>query len=227
MVNIESLTKRFETVFTRPQATVLAQSIDDAYSQLVKTSDFNELKSIVRRLAEAQESTDAKIARLAEAQERMIDAQRHTDAALTELTQAVKGMSQELGGLSRSMSYALENDAYRLLPALLAAHYGIQLQERIVRKEIGGEEINFFARGERNGKPIYLVGETKLQLDERRNSRRAEEQILAQINKKVKAVAQAYPDVDIAPLLVTHYARPAMLQRAQEQNIIVIQSFEW
>ncbi len=248
MVDVESLTQRFEAVFTRPQATVLAQSINDAYSQLVKTSDFSELKAIVLRLAEAQERTDEKIARLAEAQERtdekiarLAEAQERTETqvsrlteaqhtmatAMTELARTVKGMGQELGGLSRSMSYALENEAYRLLPPLLAARYGIQLHERIVRKEIAGEEINLFARGEREGKPIYVVGETKLQLDERRNSRRAEDQILGQIEKKARAVAMVYPGVDIVRLLITHYARPAMLERAQEQNIIVIQSFEW
>jgi hypothetical protein len=58
MINIETLTRRFEAVFERSQADVLAQAITDAYTDLVKTGDFNELKGIVRDLAEAQQHTE-------------------------------------------------------------------------------------------------------------------------------------------------------------------------
>jgi tetrahydromethanopterin S-methyltransferase subunit G len=44
---------------------VLAGVIYDAYNALVKADDFNELKEIVRRLAEAQERTDQRVAELA------------------------------------------------------------------------------------------------------------------------------------------------------------------
>jgi hypothetical protein len=125
------------------------------------------------------------------------------------------------------MGYALENEAYRSLPSLLTAKYGIKLDEHIVRTEIGGEEINFFARGERNGEPIILVGETKTQLDERRNNRRAAELIFSQLEEKVQAVQKVFPDAEVARMLITHYARPGMLQRASDRGVIVIQSFEW
>jgi len=138
----------------------------------------------------------------------------------------VTGIAQELGGLSRSMSYSLENEAYRNLPALLQTRYGITLDEKIVRLDLDGEEINLFARGTRNGQPIYLVGESKLQLDERRNSHRAAEAILNQLDKKAAVVQRRYPDVEIVRILLTHYARPAVLQQAEVRGVIVIQSFE-
>ena len=96
-----------------------------------------------------------------------------------------------------------------------------------MRTDIGGEEVNFFALGERNGAPIALVGESKLQLDERRNSRREAERIMAQIEDKVEAVRQLYPEREIVRLLVTHYARPAIRQFLEEHNILVVQTFEW
>jgi hypothetical protein len=306
MINIETLTRRFEAVFERSQADVLALAITDAYTDLVKTGDFNELKGIVRDLAVAQqhtderlvhfarrtdehfaelavaqqrtderlaqfaERTDQRFAELAAAQQRtderlartderlaqfaertdqrfaeLAAAQQRTDerlaqfaqrtderfaelaGALAQLTRTVNGMGQELGGLSRSMSYALENEAYRSLPAPLAGRYGITVHNQLVRQEIDGEEINLFAHGERNGQPVLLVGETKLQLDERRSNRRATEETLDQLDVKADAVRRVYPDAEIVRLLITHYARPGFLAKAEDRGVVVIQSFEW
>ncbi|CAN5447462.1 hypothetical protein BH10CHL1_BH10CHL1_47190 [soil metagenome] len=143
------------------------------------------------------------------------------------MTRAITGMTQELGGLSRRMSYSLENESHRNLPASLKSHYNITINEKIVRLDFDGEEINLFARGECDGQPICLVGESKLQLDERRNSRRAAEEILNQIDKKAAVVQRRYPDAEIVRVLLTHYARPAVLERTKERGVLVIQSFEW
>ena len=220
MATVQTLTRRFERVFEPEQAVVLAETITEAYNDLVKTNDFNDLKAIVKELAVAQRETKAELQQLAVAQ-------RETEVQMTELARVVTNMGQELGGLSRSMSYSLENEAYRALPAYLLAQHGITVTERIVRTDIGGEEINFFALGERNGVAICLVGESKLQLDERRNSRREAERLIDQIESKVDAVRQLYPEREMVRLLVTHYARPSILQFLQEHNIIVVQTFEW
>lgn len=273
MASTNVLTRRLESVFEPRQASVLAEVITDAYDNLVKTSDFNELKEIVRSLAVAQERTEARMTDLAEAQQHLAEAQQRTEVRLTELAEAqqrtdarlanfeqrtdarfaelaaalttlttrvdglgqrvdglgqrVDGLGQEVGGLSRSVSYSLENEAYRSLPGLLARKYGITLRDSIVRQEINGEEINLFAHGERDGEPVILVGETKLQLDERRNNRRAAERVFAQLDQKLTAVQASFPEIELIPLLITHYARPSFLAQAQERGIIVIQSFEW
>ncbi|MEZ4862751.1 MAG: hypothetical protein R3C14_15655 [Caldilineaceae bacterium] len=262
MATVQTLTRRFERVFPSEQAVVLAETITEAYNDLVKTSDFNELKAIVKELAEAQIRTEVRlddltkdVQLLTQAQQRtearlddLTQAQQRTEARLDDLTQAqqrteasvndlakdmqqltrvVTGMAQEMGGLSRSMSYALENEAYRALPAFLQRKHDIIITDRIVRIDIGDEEINFFALGTRAGEPICLVGESKLQLDERRNSRREAKRVISQLANKVDAVREAYPDRDIVRLLVTHYARPGILQYLREHNVLVIQTFEW
>ncbi|MFN8492246.1 MAG: hypothetical protein U0350_31895 [Caldilineaceae bacterium] len=241
MATVQTLTRRFERVFAPEQAMVLAETITEAYSDLVKTSDFNELKAIVKDLAGAQQRTEMRVEELAHAQQRtevrmeeLAQAQQRTEVRMEELakdmqqlTRVVANMGQELGGLSRSMSYSLENEAYRTLPAFLREQQGITLTERIVRKEIAGEEINFFALGERRGEPICLVGESKLQLDERRASRREAERIVDQIERKAEAVRQVYLNRAIVRLLVTHYARPSILQFLEEHDILVVQTFEW
>ena len=71
--------------------------------------------------------------------------------AMAEMARAVRNMSREVGGLSRGMSYALENEAYRALPDYLDRTYGIKLTDRIVRAEVDEPEINFRPSGAHNG----------------------------------------------------------------------------
>ena len=48
MHTVNQMKSRFGKVFNPEQAEVLSEVINDAYNELVKTSDFNELKDIVR-----------------------------------------------------------------------------------------------------------------------------------------------------------------------------------
>jgi len=70
MVTTLEIKRQLQTVFDERQAQVLAKVIIDAYTDLVKTSDFNELKGIVKELAEAQKRTEQRMGELAEAQKR-------------------------------------------------------------------------------------------------------------------------------------------------------------
>ena len=168
-----------------------------------------------------------RLEQLAVAQEQLTEAQNRTEASLEKLALTVTGMNQELGGLSRGMSYALENEAYRTLPAYLEEQHGIRISARFVRTEIQGIEINFFARGERNGRPVVLVGECKLQLDERRANRREIKLLFDQLDRQAEVTQPLFPDHEVVRLVVTHYARPTLVQRARERNVLVVQSFDW
>jgi len=72
MLNVENVKGRLKRVFSEEQASILAEIIVKARDELVKVSDFNELKEIVRdlaksqkELAEAQKRTEEEIKRLA------------------------------------------------------------------------------------------------------------------------------------------------------------------
>ena len=283
MFTVERLTHRFETVFKPNQAVVLAETIRAAYDDLVKTSDFNELKEIVRDLGAAQQRTEQRVEELAVETKSLAAEMQGLAAAQLNLTQVVaemgkemgslsqvvfglskdmsnltqvvsglgkdmgelsqvvsglgkdmgglsqvvSGLAKETGGLSRAMSYALENEAYRALPAYLEGTYGIIMHERIVRTEIDDQEINFFGRGEQNGEAVCLVGEAKLQLDERRENRRVVRELIEQLDRQAAAATTLYPDHRMVRLIITHYARPAVLKQAQERGILVVQSFDW
>jgi len=201
---------RLQEVFTEPQATVLSNVIAEAYNDLIKVSDFNELKGIVKELG-------IKVGELAEAQKR-------TEIEIQGLAKGLKETRGDLGGLSRSMSYAFENEAYRMLPQTLKQLYGIQMKERFIRTEISGKEINILGRAKMDGRDVVVVGEVKLRLDERRESK--ERDVFKELNEKVAAVQEEYKEEPVK-ILVTHYATKGFIKKAKEKGVIVVQSFEW
>ncbi len=180
-------------------------------AQQVTKEEFNELKEIVAdlgrkvsELAEAQKKTEQKIAELAEAQKKTEEALERTN--------------RQLGGLSRSVAYALENEAYRHLPEILKTRYKIEVIDRFIRTYIADEEINIFAKAKRDGKQVYIVGEAVLKLDDRTK--------LRWMMDKANLVKEEFGG-EVIPIIVTHFARPDVIERANKAGIIVVQSFEW
>jgi hypothetical protein len=170
----------------------------------------------VEELAEAQKRTEVKVEELAEAQKR-------TEEEVRKLAVGLNRTREDLGGLSRSFSYAFENEAYRMLPVVLKEKYAIKVRDKVIRADIGGKEINFFAHAERDGSEIYIVGEAKTRLDDTKKR----EDVFNELEEKVEAVKEEYGEVEIVRLLVTHFATKGFLKKAKEKGIIVIQSFQW
>jgi len=230
MQSTQTIKRELEKVFNPKQALVLSKVIVDARSELVKADDFNELKGIVKELAEAQKRTEVKVEELAEAQKRtevkveeLAEAQKRTEEEVRKLVIGLNRTREDLGGLSRSFGYSFENEAYRMLPMLLEKKYAIKVRDKVIRAEVGGKEINFFANAEREGREIYIVGEAKARLDD--TKKRVD--IFKEIEGKAMAVKEEYGEVEVAKLLVTHFATKGFLKKAEEKGIIVVQSFEW
>lgn len=214
--------------------------------------DFNDLKAVVFELAQAQKRTEERIEELAQAQKRteikveelaeaqkrsegrlirleviveeLAQAQKRTEEEIQELTRGLRLTREDLGGLSRNFSYSLENEAYRMLPGFLKQNYGIEMTEKMIRKEIGGKEIDIFGKARKNGRNILIVGETKLRLEKKRDTK---EDVFEELEEKILAIRKRYKEGEIVRLLVTHYATPKFIVEARERGIIVIQSFEW
>jgi len=190
----------------------------------------------VEELAEAQKRTEQRVEELAEAQKRteqrveeLAEAQKNTEEKLANLSEEVRKLAQglnrtreDLGGLARSFSYAFENEAYRMLPGVLT-RYGIEVDEKIVRAEVGGKEINFFGKARKNGREVFIVGEVKLRLDDTKKR----EDAFEELEEKVEAVRKEYGDVEVVRLLVTHFATKGFLKKAEKRGVIVVQSYEW
>lgn len=206
--------KQIEFKITPSIKKEIAKIIDERIREAhVTREDFSELKEIVKELG-------VKVGELAEAQKR-------TELEIQKLAKGLNDTRGEIGGLSKSMSYAFENEAYRVLPHVLKEKYGIAIREKIIRADIGGKEINIFGKAEREGREVLIVGEAKLRLDERREKKTGKQDIFKELEEKVKAVIEEYGDVEIVKGLITHYATKGFLKKAKEKGIIVVQSFEW
>ncbi len=205
------------------ELTEAQKKTEERLNQLTEAQKRTEER--LNQLTEAQKRTEERLNQLAEAQKRteerlnqLAEAQKRTAEEVKKLATGLRRVRREVGGLSRSVAYALENEAFRRLPQYLRDHYAMEILDRIVRAEIEGEEINLFCKAKRDGKEAYLVGEAVLRLDDKTK--------LRQLWKKVEIVKESYGG-EVIPILVTHFAKKELLKLAEKAGIIVVQSFEW
>ena len=120
------------------------------------------VEAAIEKLTAAQVRTEKRLDRLEDrldrveaAIEKLTAAQIQTEQTLNNLIRAHRETRRQLGGLSMTVGYTLENAAYRALPALLKADYGIEVQGQLIRTYLKGEE----PRAEASGlQPHFSVG---------------------------------------------------------------------
>ena len=123
-----------------------------------------ELQAVVARLAEAQARTEAQVRSLAEAQARTEAQVRSLAEAQARTEAAVQTLAQQVGRLSETIGFTLEDLAREVTPAYLAQHYGIQdleLDRRFFVVEGQELEVDFYGEGRRDGEVVAVVGEVR------------------------------------------------------------------
>jgi hypothetical protein len=153
MISPTSIKERLNSVFESAQANVLTEIISETYTDLVKTNDFKELKSIVQQLADAQKA-------LTDAQKELADAQKRTEKELRNLARQVGGLSEAFGG-------SLEDFALDIVPELLEKNWNLKIEdagrdEFLINKKT--VELDLVIRGSREGHPMIVLGEVKSNL---------------------------------------------------------------
>ena len=137
----------------------------------------------VEELAEAQKRTEARVEELAEAQKRtearvqeLAEAQKRTETSLARLAERVDRLAErlddtnkQLGGLSATVGYTLEDRAYPVLPSLLERDHGLQVARPLRRGYLTDAkgrdlEVNILGQGVQQGQPVWIIGEAKAQL---------------------------------------------------------------
>ena len=205
-------------------------SLTEKVEALAEAQKRTEIK--INELAEAQKKTEQRLDSLTEKVEALAEAQKRTEIRLNELAEAQKRTEveirklgiglrrtrEQIGGLARSVAYALENEAFRKLPAFLKERHQIEVIDNIIRAEIEGEEINILGQVKKDGQEMMLVGEAVLKLDDRRK--------LKLLSDKVQLVKETYGK-GVIPIIITHFAKKNILERAKNAGIIIVQSFEW
>ena len=199
---LEEVERQREVSITKKEFLEFAKTTEENFQKVWKT---------IGELAEAQKRTEIRLNELAEAQKR-------TEVEIRKLGIGLRRTREQIGGLARSVAYALENEAFRKLPAFLKERYQIEVIDNIIRAEIEGEEINILGQVKKDGQEMMLVGEAVLKLDDRRK--------LKLLSDKVQLVKETYGK-GVIPIIITHFAKKNILERAKNAGIIIVQSFEW
>ena len=192
-----SLIRKLEQVEPGLREVLLAllEEIDRRREESVTKREFNELKEIVRELAEAQKRTEQELRKLV----------------------VEHGKTREqLGGLSTTVGYILENEAMRALPRLLLEEFGLEVKGRLVRRfveDVQGEpmEVNIWGEAQKDGERFLIVGESKSQLSKGK--------VKEFLDKKLKRLSKPV-GVELFPILVTHMiTSPDVVDYAQGKGI--------
>jgi len=201
-----AIKERIARAFDPPQASVLNEVID-LHNDLVKVSDFSELKSIVKDLAQAQRRTEERVGELAQAQ-------RRTEVALQRLSRQVGGLSETVGG-------DIEDIAYIVLHDVLQREFGWQVGLLERQWQTWGkepEEVNILGQARDPSRPdqtIYIVGEAKHNLTAKEVDR-----FIGQLKR-----AGDHLEGEIFPVCFCYRARPEVQQKVKDAGIRLVFSY--
>ncbi|WKT81196.1 hypothetical protein QYC27_13065 [Thermosynechococcus sp. PP45] len=135
-----ALEEKLRAAFSPEQAHLLAEVIREAYDDLVKAKDFNELKAIVADLAQAQKRTEERVEELAAAQKRteerveeLAAAQKRTEERVEELAAAQKRTEERLEELAAAQKRTEER-----VDQLAAAQERTERAVKQLARQVGG-----------------------------------------------------------------------------------------
>ncbi|HPQ20040.1 MAG TPA: hypothetical protein PKX90_12330 [bacterium] len=184
----------------------IIKTIYEEQKRMVTKEEFNELKEIVKELAEAQKRTEQKVEELAEAQKRteqkveeLAEAQKNAEKQIAELSLKMSNLYDEVGKISNAVGYMLENESLAYLPILLKKDYDIEVidsLERLYLTDSKGKkiEINIFGKCKKNGEEYTIIGEVKSKLTIKK--------IDDFIKSRIEPFKEQYKK--IIPIIVTH-----------------------
>jgi myosin heavy subunit len=200
--------------------------LEKAVEELAQAQKRTEQR--VEELAQAQKRTEQRVEELAEAQKRteqrveeLAQAQKRTEECLRKLIEEHRETRRQLGGLSGTVGYYLEDRALKSLPSLLKERYGITLTSRPIRRFLEDKrgrplEVNIYAEGRKDGKEIYVIGESKAQL--------SKNDIRDFLTKKIGSLSLKK---EIFPLVVTYMIQdPKVEDYAKEQGVALFYSYD-
>ena len=121
----------------------------------VTREDFNALKQVVEELAQAQ---------------------KRTEEELCSLVREHAKTREMVAGLSDTVGYGLENQAYEALPRLLERDFDLKIKDRLARgyivyKDGKEDEVNVYGWGMKDGKKILILGKSEVKLSRKKLTR--------------------------------------------------------
>ena len=213
------------------ELTEVQKRTEESLESFKKTTEenFNRVWKAIDELVEAQKRTEQRVDELVEAQKRteqrvdeLAEAQKRTEEEIRKLTKEQIKIKEELGGLSHTVGYRLEDEAFKALPSLLKQDFGITLVGKLKRDFLEIEpqkfiEVNIWGYGKKNGKEYTIIGEAKSQLKKKD---------IDEFLKKLEVIKKYIPKKQF-PILVTYIAHPQVQSYAKEKNIKIYFSYEF
>ena len=204
--NVNDLTKRVDILAIRMAE--LTQRVDTL------TIRMAELTQRVDTLTKRMDELTVNVSRLERKVEDLV-------GEMKGMKMTIQDIRQEIGGMSHAIGYGLEDQSYLTLPPILQRDHAITLKGRLKRGflETGRNkfiEINIWGQGEREGKSIEIIGETKTQLKKR------------DVDKFLQTIQAIQPHIDhsIHPICITYQTSPAVIHYAKEKGITLYFTYE-
>ena len=178
----------------------ILEEIERQRKETVTKDEFADLRDIVKDLAGSQHRTELQMSELVEAQKRTESVVSELGAAVRELAAQQADTRKEVGGLSITVGYQLEDLAYKHLPTFLKREFDLKVEGELTRdfiKDYQGKpiEINILGYAVRNGDRFLIVGESKAQLSKNK--------VDDFFRKKINRLTGVYKE-EIFPILVTY-----------------------
>lgn len=134
---------------------------------LVTKKEFNELKDIVKELAEAQKKTEQRLDSLTLKVEELAEPQKRTEIELQNLIGEHKETRRILRGLTATVGYGLEDNIFPYLERFIQDELGFKIidlgRKNIIYPDGKFDEINIYIEAEKDDEKAYFIGECKVQ----------------------------------------------------------------
>jgi SMC interacting uncharacterized protein involved in chromosome segregation len=193
------------------------KATDQAVRELAQNQKATD--QAVRELAQNQKATDQAVRELAAAQR---ETQRELDQlteAVAEMSGAITGLRRDVGGLSETIGFTLEDVARTIMPGWLERHLGVSvddLEREFFTTSLGEEEVDLYARGRRNGSEVTLVGEAKARLHQR------DVQSFSAKLERLRGVIAG----EVVPVMVGFVVHPRARAEGHKAGIHVVASYD-
>ena len=189
----ENLKKTFNEDSAKNLTDIITQIYEDVANTVTKV-EFKELRDIVSELAEAQKRTELRVEELAEAQKRTELRVEELAEAQKETQQELRDLARQVGGLSMSVGYGIEDKYIPYMDDFVLKQYGIianSVERRFIEYPDGRyDEVNIFVEGIKDGRKIYVIGESKAQPSKKDFDRF--DSMLKRLSKHLNSELQAF-----------------------------------
>jgi len=206
------LIRKLEAVEPRLREVLLAllEEVEKSREESVTRKEFLEF---AKRTEENFERVWQVIGELAQAQKR-------TEERLEELIGEHKKTREQLGGLSHTVGYFLEDRSYRFLPPLLKRDHGLEVTEKLKRDYVTVKgrdiEVNIIGKARKGEREVWVLGECKTQL------KKAHVDGLLRMVDKLEGALSGRK----FPVLVTYQASPPVREYAGQRGVALYFSYE-